>query len=86
MADAIETKREEQGLAAPTMATPVSTKMGRVADIQDIGAAVFAKAANYCSDTLEADKASVRKKLDKILMPMVRHLLHCQSLLARLLC
>jgi hypothetical protein len=74
MADGNQTRGEEEVVSAMTMATPASTKVVQVAGNRDIGAATFAEAANYCSDSLDADKVRVRKKLDKLLLPMVRRL------------
>lgn len=46
-------------------------KLDMVANAHDIGAAVYAEARNLESDDLEGERRSVKKKLDRILMPMV---------------
>lgn len=38
----------------------------------DIGATTYAEAQNYTAEELDANKARVKKKLDRILMPLVR--------------
>lgn len=52
---------------------PSSTdpKLDMITNAHDIGATVFAEAQNIESDDLEGERSKVKKKLDRILMPMV---------------
>jgi hypothetical protein len=48
---------------------------GSVIEGHDLGATAYAEARHYTSDTLEAEQARVKRKLDRILLPLV-----CSSL------
>jgi hypothetical protein len=69
---------ETKALAATASRTgpddsPSSTdaKLDMVTKTHDIGAKVYAEARNLESDDLEGERRKVKKKLDRILMPMV---------------
>lgn len=57
--------------AAETRPDPMDEKVAAIASTNDIGASMYAEAQNYHSENLEAERAKVKKKLDRILMPVV---------------
>ena len=46
-------------------------KVDMIANTQDIGATMYAKARNLDSDDLEGELLKVKRKIDRILMPLV---------------
>lgn len=57
---------------APLANAPSSDpKLDMMANAKDIGAAMYAEARNLDSDDLEGERKRVKKKMDRILMPMV---------------
>lgn len=53
---------------APSSTDP---KVDMIANAHDIGAIVYAEAQHLESDDLEGERGRVKRKLDRILMPMV---------------
>ena len=57
--------------AADTQPDPMDEKVAAIASTNDIGASMYAQAQTYHSENIEAERAQVKKKLDRILMPVV---------------
>lgn len=49
----------------------VDSKLETITNAHDIGAGVYVEAQNLESDDLEGERRMVKRKLDRILMPMV---------------
>jgi 5,10-methylenetetrahydrofolate reductase len=66
--------------AGPGDAPSSDPKIDMMANAKDIGAAVYAEARNLDSDDLEGERQRVKRKMDRILMPMVSHALGLELL------
>ncbi|MAD86153.1 MAG: hypothetical protein CL912_24600 [Deltaproteobacteria bacterium] len=74
MSNAIETKELaaiEPRAGPDDTPSSMDPKLDMITNAHDIGAIVYAEAQNLQSDDLEGERRRVKKKLDRILMPMV---------------
>ncbi|GKT61276.1 MFS allantoate transporter [Colletotrichum tofieldiae] len=73
MSHANETKKMAviEPRAGPDDAHSSDPKLDMMANAKDIGAAAYAEARNLDSDDLEGERRRVKRKMDRILMPML---------------